>query len=96
MQRLTEEDIMKDVRKIDYQLLGKKTTACILTLYCGFEVIGLSACMSLDWFDNSLGEQFALVDAKHKLWEFVSYKVQDIAFENKCTCEECLIKRGEI
>lgn len=66
----------KWVEKTEFQKMGKKTTACLLTLTNGFEVIGTSACINPERFDFVIGKQYALVDALDKLDELAGFVEQ--------------------
>lgn len=56
--------------------LGNKTTACILTLKNGFEVIGTSACVNPAEYCEEIGAKFATQRAMDKVWELEGYRHQ--------------------
>lgn len=70
---------------IDAQLFKRidnsTTTLCILTLQNGYIVVGKSACISKDVFDENLGQQFAYQDALAKIWELEGYLLAQRRFE---------------
>lgn len=55
--------IRKWIDKVEYVVVGRKTTVCCLTLCNGFEIIGKSACVNPLDFDKDLGESNAFKDA---------------------------------
>ena len=55
---------------------NKKTTVCIMTLPCGFEVIGTSSVVDKAKFDEFLGRRYAFENAVNKLWELEGYRLQ--------------------
>jgi hypothetical protein len=63
-----ELDLYKEwVEKADYAKVGVKTTACLLTLSNGFEILGTSACVNPADFDAEIGKQYALKEALNEL-----------------------------
>lgn len=73
---VTEERVNRMISKTEYQIVGKKTTICCLTLNNGFEVIGTSACVDPKNFDVELGEKFAREAAFSKVEELEGYRLQ--------------------
>lgn len=67
----------KWVVKTEFQKMGKKTTACLITLNNGFEVVGTSACVNESNFKFELGKQYSLADALSKLDELVGFLLQE-------------------
>jgi hypothetical protein len=55
------------VEKVDYVVVGKKTTVCLITTIHGFEVIGTSACIDPDDFNVEEGRRRSLSDAQKQL-----------------------------
>ena len=53
--------------------LWKKTTICFLTLDNWFEVVGTSACVRSDDFEEQLWEQYAYNNALDKLEELYGF-----------------------
>lgn len=77
--KLTEhqEELLSEwVKIVDFKQLGRKTTACLLTLGNGFEIVGTSACVDLAAFDTDIGNHYALVDALSKLDAFAGFNLQ--------------------
>ena len=75
---LTPEIIESTIASEEYITLGKKTTACILTLTSGFEVVGTSACVKPEDYDIEKGKPFARRRALDKVWEVEGYFDQKV------------------
>lgn len=83
--KLTEyqqELLNKWAKIIDFQRVGVKTTICVLTLGNGFEIIGTSACVDPNDFDEELGRHYAKVEAVKKLDELAGFYKQQMAQVN--------------
>lgn len=76
MSKLTIDDINAAIESEEYITLGKKTTACVLTLKNGFEVVGTSACVNPADYDIEKGKPFAKQRAMDKVWEVEGYRSQ--------------------
>lgn len=74
---LSEEDLLAKVVKEDYVKIGKKTTICLLTLENGFEIVGISAPVSVKNFNFEIGKKYAKEKAVNKLWELEGYLLQE-------------------
>lgn len=55
------------IEKIEYSIISKKTAICLITLYNGFEVVGVSSCVNAEKFVEHLGKRLAYEDAKRKV-----------------------------
>lgn len=73
MTRLTLEYLESLIVDTQYQRFGETTTVCALTLKSGFVLVGKSACISADIFDEEKGREIARADAINKLWELEGY-----------------------
>lgn len=71
--RVTAEYMLKRISFVEYQRLGKTMTLCIMTLDNGYTVRGESACVSLENYDQLLGENYAYDDAFKKLWPLFGF-----------------------
>lgn len=83
--KLTEyqnELLSKWAKVIEFQRLGLKTTACVLTLGNGFEIVGTSACVDVNDFDEEIGRHYAKVEAIKKLDELAGFFKQQTAAAN--------------
>lgn len=73
---LTEADIQVAIVSEKIYDLGVKTTAVVLTLKNGFEVVGTSACVDPANYSQSVGAEYARKRAIDKVWELEGYKLQ--------------------
>lgn len=72
----TEEDIKNAIVSEKIYDLGVKTTAVVLTLRNGFEVVGTSACVDPANYKQEVGAEYARKRAIDKVWELEGYKLQ--------------------
>ena len=79
---LTVDDIEALIVKEEAVTLGVKTTAVVLTLENGFEVVGLSSCVNPEKYNLEYGKNIARQRAMDKVWEVAGYKLQADLFEN--------------
>ena len=102
---ITKEQIESIISKVDYQIMGEKTTICVLTLNNGFEVVGQSACVDPHNFDKGLGEKYAYENAFEKVWELEGYWLQsqlhqakhlDDMFQLLCKASPVAIKKKSL
>jgi len=52
-------------------------TICVLVLKNGFTVTGESACASPENFNEAIGQEIALANAKQKIWPLMGYALRD-------------------
>ncbi|RAL57309.1 hypothetical protein BSK20_03475 [SR1 bacterium human oral taxon HOT-345] len=71
---LTEKNITDQIQKVEYSKLGEKTAVCLITLKNGFEIVGTSACMKKENYDQEVGNKFAYEKAIDKIRELEGYK----------------------
>lgn len=76
MPALTIDDIENMIEKEETVTLGVKTTAVVLTLKNGFEVVGTSACVNPAEYNAEIGTKFARERALSKVWELEGYRSQ--------------------
>lgn len=79
--KLTIDDLLKKVVKTEYTTLNDgRTTICQITLQNGYTLIGTSACISVETYNQALGEKYAFDHAIEKLWELEGYlRKEDIS-----------------
>lgn len=72
--KVTYADVLDEIVDVTYTLLpNKRTTICQLTLRNGFTVEGQSACVSIENYDQSIGEKYAYEDAEKNVWPLLGY-----------------------
>lgn len=73
------KDLFKQwVSKVDFARMGIKTTACLVTLENGFELVGTSACVNPADFDEYLGKKYALIRALNELDSYAGFYRQAV------------------
>ena len=76
--RLNPTKIDETIIKEQYHVFpDTTTTVCCLTLINGFTVIGDSAAVSSQNFDQAIGRQVAREKARDKIWELEGYLLKD-------------------
>lgn len=68
-------------KSVTFTRVGKKTTICLVTMDSGFEIVGTSACLDADAFNNEIGNEYALKDALNKLDVLAGFYSQEQAFQ---------------
>lgn len=72
--RITPDDIDRVIVAEQYHVFKDTTvTVCCLNLANGFNVVGHSACVSKENFDEQLGKEIARGDAREKIWALEGY-----------------------
>ncbi len=72
--RLTPEYIDDQILAEQFYIFpGTSLTVCALTLQNGFQVIGKSAPVSAENFDEDLGRKISREDARRQIWAFEGY-----------------------
>jgi len=80
--RITPDDIDAAIVGEDYHTFyGTTVTICCLTLVNGFNVIGKSACVSMENFNMEIGRKIAREDARNKIWELEGYRLKQHEFD---------------
>lgn len=76
--QITMADIHLKIKSSVYYLLDDgRTTICQLTLENGYSVIGKSACVSADNYNQALGEKYAFEDAVNAVWPLEGYLLKE-------------------
>lgn len=74
MQKLTEEHLTSLIIDAQYHVFpGTTLTVCCLTLRNGYNVVGESACVKPEDFDEEIGRKYAYEKAFNKIWELEGY-----------------------
>lgn len=76
--RVTPEDVAKAILSETYTLLPNgRTTVCQLTLDNGFTVEGQSACVSVENYNEELGNKIARENAVSEVWKLLGFRLAD-------------------
>lgn len=74
--RVTIEMIMGEIdRKIFQRIEDTNVTICVLILKNGFSVIGHSACVSNENFNEEIGNELAMKNAIDQCWQLFGFKL---------------------
>lgn len=73
--RVTEASIKDHIEKVDY-LYYNLLTICIITMYNGFMVHGVSAAASPENHDVEVGKRYAFENAFRQLWQLEGYALR--------------------
>lgn len=72
--RLTPDWIDSVIKGVTYTVLPSgRTMVCEMELKNGFSVLGKSACVSKENFNQEIGEKISYANAREKIWEFEGY-----------------------
>ena len=83
--RLTDADIESLIAEEQYHVFpGTTVTVCCLTLKNGFAVVGESACVSRENFDEQVGRRIAFDNARNFLWQLEGYSMKSRLHAEKC------------
>ncbi len=100
--RLTPADIDAVIVGESYTILPSgKCMVCELTLRNGFTVLGESACVSKENFDEEIGRKISRETARDKIWGFEAYLLQErlhrykIIEEQLAGCEDLFTEEDE-
>lgn len=81
------EDAISEHAAIQYHRFpGTTVTICCVPMKNGFNVVGESAAVSMENFDEEIGREVALKNAKDKMWALLGYALR----------ERLAVKRNEI
>lgn len=82
--RLTPMSIDDAIVSVQYYVFpGTVCTVCCLTLKNGFAVVGESAPISPNNFDEDLGKKIAFDNAREKVWMLEGYLAKQRLFDAK-------------
>ncbi len=79
MNKITPEYIDSVIDNVRYDLPESDSTLtiCIMTLKNGTEIVGKSACCSVDIYDEFIGKQIARADAVRQIWPLEGYLLKE-------------------
>ncbi len=83
--RLTPEDIDKTIVSDEYCVFNGNVTVCCLTLKNGYAVIGDSACISPQNYDQALGRKIARDRAREKVWRLEGDRLRERIYTELCS-----------
>jgi hypothetical protein len=75
--RVTLEGIMAKVKGEEFFRVGPTLTVCALTLENGAHLVGESACVAPENFDEALGRKIARDNAIAKIWPLEGYLLRE-------------------
>lgn len=75
--RVTLEQMVRDMRAVDYIVHEDVLTLCIIKMANGFYIVGESAPASPENFDAELGRKFAYENAVKQLWKLEGYALRE-------------------
>lgn len=82
--RLTPEHIDKQITVTQFHRFeGTNVTCCCITLANGFNVLGHSACVSAENFNEAIGRDIAFKNAREKIWELEGYALCDFLADER-------------
>lgn len=76
MNTVTQEEVDGAIESKQILTLGKKTTACLITLKNGYEIVGTSACVDPASYSEEKGAPYAEKRAIDKVWELLGFVKQ--------------------
>jgi hypothetical protein len=72
VKKLTQAELDALVAGVSYEFKGTMTI-CVVTLACGFRLVGHSACLNAKDFDEEIGRRVAREHAMEQLWQLEGY-----------------------
>lgn len=75
--RVTLERVLTKVKSEEFFRVGPTLTICVLTLENGAHVVGESACVATENFDEELGRKIAKDNAVSKIWALEGYLLRE-------------------
>jgi len=85
--RVTSEDIefaLAHATKVYYHRIPDTTTTiCAVTLTNGFTVVGKSAAVSPENFDENIGRDVAMDNVRDQLWELLGFRLKQALYEGR-------------
>lgn len=76
--RITPQHIGDVISYSDYYRVANTTcTVCMIVLKNGYVVVGKSAAVSMENFDEEIGKKVAYENAKTQIWDLEGYLLKD-------------------
>lgn len=75
-------DIQARIAKVEYTVLPDTTTTiCQMHMVNGYVILGFSACVDKNKFNQALGEKYAYEDAINKSWPLEGYLLAEEIYQ---------------
>jgi hypothetical protein len=72
--KVSIQDIYDKIKATQYIALSDgRTTLCVANTENGFTVVGKSACVDKNSYNQALGEKYAFEDVVEQMWELEGY-----------------------
>lgn len=81
--RVTEDDINKKIKEKEFTRINSTVTVCNIILDNGFSVRGESACVDPANYNEEIGQHYAEVDARRKLWPLFGFMLAEDLYREK-------------
>lgn len=75
--KVTKEQIEERISGVTYHRLCATTTLCFLELDNGYSVLGHSACVNPQNYDEQIGQSLAYEDAMRQLWPLFGFELAE-------------------
>lgn len=75
--KVTKDQIEGRIDSVSYHRLGATTTLCFLALDNGYSVLGHSACVNPQNYDEQIGQSLAYEDAVRQLWPLFGFELAE-------------------
>lgn len=82
MNKVSKEQIEAEISSVSYTY-DEGTTMCVITLFTGWKVVGVSQCANMEWYDRKMGEEYSHVEAMNKLIEQFTFLEHRAAYFSK-------------
>ena len=79
--RVTKEQMEERINHTEFTRIGGTVTICSITLDNGFSVRGESACVSVENYNQMLGEKISYDNAFNNLWAFFGFLLAEETFK---------------
>lgn len=67
-----------DLSEVEYTRIGETLTVCTIKLPSGYTVVGTSACVKPENFDEEIGKKIAYQNAFNELWPLYGFILAEI------------------
>lgn len=80
MKTITQDQVDKIMKDAEYEVFHRvfdKQCIVVAKIYNGFTIVGESACVDPNNYDDDIGYDIALTRIEEKLWELEGYLLQN-------------------